>query len=147
MYDIHDEIDKYRWNPKFNTGYREIDENNRYLIKRLNDIFIFLLFANEPITKLAIHLSDLIDFTALTLEGQELLMLRIKYPNVYDHINLHYSFIQAIQELKNAFAKLGPSEQFIVLLMNVYGNWLINHINNDDINIARYIESTSINLL
>jgi len=130
----------YLWNSTLETGHKKIDEQHRQLFNKLNDInaaFRNGKGAEEIFTTLAF----LTEYTVMHFATEEELMEKNDYPDYAVHKKNHDDFKATAGELTQKLRKDGPSEDFIVDVTAVIGDWLISHIRIDDIKMASYVLS------
>ena len=120
-----------------------IDEQHRELIKRVNEMGgigtrIFdlgeveknLVFFRMYIIK---HFAD-----------EEELQLRIGYPGYERHRGLHQQFVEEYKRFVADYQKNGSSMSFMLHFNRAVIQWVSQHIQEEDLEIARYVHANNI---
>ncbi len=138
-----DNSEKIVWNSDYDTGVEEMDEQHRILVNTINEAREKLskdasLEALENITR------DLLSYALYHFETEEEMMQEHDYKaysqEEYEtHMKQHRDFSAQVVAVRESI-KLGnpiTKEDLIEFLMS----WLINHINNTDKKLARFVNS------
>ena len=131
----------YIWSPLFKTGHEIIDEQHRQLFDALNNI-ASAFRKGKGADEISKTLAFLVEYTLIHFSTEEELMENKKYPKYLAHKKCHDDFKVTAVELLKKFQEEGPSEDFIVNVTIIIGDWLISHIKIDDIKMVSYINST-----
>lgn len=133
-------MDLIYWRDSYNVGNQVVDEQHKYLVKLINDLF-HALGAKDGDDKLKIIFIELVNYTINHFTGEESLMSAAKYSALVAHKAEHLYFINKIRELKGKFNQ-GDSKAKLETL-NFLKDWLLEHISGtdkkafDEINKAR----------
>ncbi|WP_028578834.1 bacteriohemerythrin [Desulfogranum japonicum] len=121
------------WNPAFDTGLDEIDNQHKQLIQYLND----LTQAMDDQDTLAVKgvITGIVDYTLSHFAFEETLMMEAKYPYAKAHKSVHEMFIKRVSKFQN---RLESGEDIKEELHGVLKGWLIQHIQRDD---AAYVKT------
>lgn len=122
-------MDLIYWRDSYNVGNQKVDEQHKYLVKLINDLF-HALGAKDGDDKLKIIFIELVNYTINHFTGEESLMSAAKYPALFAHKNEHLYFINKIKELKGKFNQ-GDNKAKLETL-NFLKDWLLNHISGTD---------------
>jgi hemerythrin len=130
----------YYWNKNLETGCKVMDDQHRELIAAvytLNE----LNRAGRPHNEILEILLFLISSINNHLREEEALQIRFQYPEYGRHKNGHYAF----RLRANEFVQKLMSESFTMECVNeattYIGDWLINHIKEDDFPVAAFIQN------
>jgi len=130
----------YIWNPNLETGHAKIDEQHRQLFNTLNKMAT--AFLEERGGEVVLDtLAFLTDYTVMHFETEENLMTKHNYPDFIAHKQCHGYFKDIVSDLTKRLHDEGPSEDLVVTITAVIGDWLISHIRVDDIKMASFINS------
>lgn len=134
-----------RWESKYKTGYKRIDEQHKELVNIINDLYSIGVESNIEDENVKKSLSDIlkraIDYATYHFSYEEKIMSAIDYSIAKDHITKHRGFSVKVVDEVNMYEN-GNSiviEDFIKFLRD----WLINHIMVDD---KKFVEELKIKL-
>ena len=122
------------------TGNEMIDTQHKELIARINKLL--LLCENEkPAQREAVETLDyLADYTEFHFAAEEKLQEECGYPLLDAHKAQHAKFVKAVDELREMLEEEeGPSEAFVEAVKKNVVDWLLNHIQVWDKQIAEFI--------
>lgn len=117
------------WRDSYNVGNQKVDEQHKYLVQLINDLF-HALGAKDGDEKLKIIFIELVNYTINHFTGEESLMSASKYSGLMAHKTEHLYFINKIKELKAKFNQ-GDNKAKLETL-NFLKDWLLNHISGTD---------------
>jgi len=130
----------YLWNSVLETGHEKIDEQHKQLFIALNDIANAFKEGTGP-QELFKTIEFLTSYTVMHFTTEEDLMEKYDYPGYKTHKQCHEDFKVTVTELTQQLQEKGPSEDLIVNVTAVIGDWLISHIRVDDIKMASFLKS------
>ncbi|WP_157154525.1 bacteriohemerythrin [Brachyspira murdochii] len=123
-----------KWETKFQTGYKRIDDQHKELVNIINDLYetgVVGDLSNEYVRRsFNAIIKRTIDYATYHFSYEEKIMKAINYSIARDHISKHRSFSIKVVEEVNKYEN-GDNlviEDFIDFLKN----WLINHIIVED---------------
>lgn len=123
-----------KWRDSYSTGIEEIDDEHKFLVKLINNIFIAVRDKNEQASGLT--LDELITYTQVHFDHEEKLMAKANYPNLEEHKIIHKKLLEKVNEykylLENSDAKI-LQELYIFLR-----EWLMDHIMKEDMAFKVY---------
>ncbi|WP_028329034.1 bacteriohemerythrin [Brachyspira alvinipulli] len=128
------EVKWIRWENKYKTGYKRIDDQHKELVNIINDLYSIGVdgdFDNEEVKK---SFSDIlkraIDYATYHFSYEEKIMSAIDYSASKDHITRHRAFSVKVVDEVNMYENGNKIviEDFITFLRD----WLINHIMVED---------------
>lgn len=123
-----------KWDNKYQTGYKRIDDQHRELVNIINDLYetgVVGDLSNEYVRRsFNAIIKRTIDYATYHFSYEEKIMKAINYSIAKEHISKHRSFSIKVVEEVNKYDN-GDNlviEDFIEFLKN----WLINHIIVED---------------
>lgn len=127
------------WNDNLKIGVPLIDQEHRELCDRIDKL---LAACNQGHGKdeLLNTVSFLESYTYKHFGDEEKLQRASAYPKVAEHKKLHDFFKGKIAELKNEIATNGVNIATISKTNYFLMDWLINHIQKVDSELAQYIK-------
>lgn len=130
----------YLWSPVLETGHDKIDEQHKQLLEALNGIANAFKqgTGDEELLK---TLAFLTNYTVMHFTTEEDLMKEYDYHGYQSHRKTHEDFKVIVSQLTQRLQKEGPSEDLIVTVTAIIGDWLISHIRVDDVRMAKFIKS------
>lgn len=140
---MSNEIKDIKWKKDYETGVEEIDDQHHILVNTLNEANE-LLTKNYSLENLQNITKDLLSYALYHFEEEEELMNTYKYkdeaPQEYDsHMKQHRDFSTKVVEVRDSLkaGNLIEQEELISFLFN----WLINHINNTDKKLGKFLQN------
>ncbi|MGN0355032.1 MAG: bacteriohemerythrin [Muricoprocola sp.] len=123
------------------TGNELIDSQHQELIARVNKLTDALSTTKEK--NVAVQTLDfLMDYTEFHFAAEEKLQEEKEYPELEAHKELHKSFVQAVDELRNMLEEEeGPSDAFVAAVNKNVVDWLKNHIQGCDKKVADFVKA------
>ncbi len=122
----------FEWKSDYETGDSTVDEQHQYLFKLANSLLVTGTLVCKPI------IMELYEYTRVHFKDEEKIMKEFKYPALEDHKKLHINLISNLNNLSENFIE---SEEARDDLAAVFGNWIINHILNEDLRFANFVAS------
>lgn len=120
------------WKEQYKLGVDSIDEQHMELFGLVNN----LAFADVHSIKLSVM--ELFSYTRRHFHQEEELMAKEQYLGLDHHRNLHDKLIAELSEItRNGLNEEGEVERF----RQFVGNWLKEHILNDDMDFVRFHKS------
>jgi hemerythrin-like metal-binding protein len=128
---------EFIWSSDLDTGDISIDQQHKKLFSYLNNL-IRAENSNEPRSKsVKTTLDNLIEYTVIHFEEEELVLERSGYPNLLGHQKLHIEFANKATELKERFEN---GEEILSELITFVQNWLVIHIKQVDIQALKFLK-------
>jgi hemerythrin len=128
------------WRKEFETGNPTIDSQHKQLVEMYNR-FMKACAYDKSIAELEEMLRFICKYTVDHFIDEEVWQQRIKYPEFKKHKQVHDSFKQSIFNVQSKFKREGASCTIVAALSKEIGEWLINHIFNEDLKVAAYSKS------
>ena len=86
-------------------------------------------------------LDFLMDYTEFHFKDEEKLQEEHQYPLLQAHKDQHAKFVQAVEDLRNMLEEEeGPTEAFVEAVKKNVVEWLLNHIQIWDKQVAAYVQ-------
>ena len=128
------EVKWIKWENKYKTGYKRIDDQHKELVNIINDLYSIGIESNLESEEVKKSFSNIlkraIDYATYHFSYEEKIMNAIDYSVAKDHITKHRAFSVKVVDEVNMYEN-GNSiaiEDFITFLRD----WLINHIMVED---------------
>ena len=119
----------YRWGPEFSVYIRGIDNQHRYLVVTLNNLYRYLL-SGQPRKILDPTLDALADYTKFHFRSEERLFDKYGYPRAEGHRKQHRFFVTKVDDFME---KYQANEQKLTLeVLHFLADWVKNHILTSD---------------
>lgn len=117
------------------TGIREIDDQHAQLMKCLADLNAFVGGSYE-FAAVFTTTRALIDYVRLHFAYEEKLLRSWNYPGIDEHIAEHRTLEADVQ---NLWAQVESGDETLGGgLVTTIQNWIVNHINGEDIQYAKF---------
>jgi hemerythrin len=130
------------WNDNLVTGNDSIDEQHKELFRRVDTL---LEACNQRKGKEEVHnlLRFLGDYVKTHFAMEENLQKKSGYPHYRAHKEQHDDFIRVLEALVQQFNAEGATLPLVIQTNQSVVNWLINHINVKDKDLAAYLRTSS----
>lgn len=128
----------FTWSEDLATGVADIDSQHKELIAKVNEL---LAACNEGRDRDEIgkYLDFLCEYIAFHFAAEEREMTGRQYPGLAAHEAQHEQFKTQVNDLFQQFAKHGASVQVVLMTIHASGTWLVNHIQQTDKEMARFL--------
>jgi len=128
------------WNEKLATGNSVIDNQHKELFARFDSL---LTACNERKGKDEVYnlLQFLGDYVKSHFALEERLQQESNYPHYGEHKAQHEGFIRDLQGLESQLKQEGASLSLVIQTNQTMVNWLIQHINITDREMAGYLRT------
>ena len=130
----------YTWSSALETGHPLIDSQHKELIKTVNELFNECTRGNaaDQISKIV---DFLVSYTKRHFSEEEALQRQSGYPDYQNHCQLHANFVKTMMELTTELKQSGPTPTIINKLIRGVGDWLVNHIQQQDTKVAAHAKA------
>lgn len=141
---MEDNVQEIKWESRFNTRYKRVDDQHKELVNILNKLYILVM--NKDISKddvaeeLNNIIKDTVDYVAYHFSTEEAIMKAIDYSGFKSHVVKHRNFTNKVLEEVNNY-KIGKEidiKGFTMFLRD----WLFNHIVVEDKVFINEVKST-----
>jgi hemerythrin len=122
----------FEWRDEYCTGDSTVDEQHQYLFKLADSLGVTGASECKPI------IIELYEYTRVHFKAEEEIMAEFKYPSLEDHKKLHKNLVSSLNDLSEQF---NDSEKSRDDLAEIFGNWIINHILNEDLRFADFVST------
>ena len=137
-----------KWEDKYNTGYKRIDDQHIELIEIANDLYDYLEHKDSKDEELKNAfknaLKKTVDYIDYHLHYEEKIMHAIKYDKLLDHSKYHREFTNEIYNYVKLYEN-GSSDS-INSLLKYLKEWFLNHILKTDKEFVREMKNILKNL-
>jgi len=125
----------WKWDPSLSIGIDVIDEQHKRIIQYINDLNI--AFVYNKMYMIEEVLDKLIDYTQVHFSFEEQLMEEAGFSSLELHKKSHDAFIDRIIFFKERYEN---GENIAKQLRNDLQLWLINHIQQDDVDYKEPVQ-------
>ncbi|BES80559.1 bacteriohemerythrin [Pyrodictium abyssi] len=119
----------YRWGPEFSVYIRGVDNQHRYLVTVLNNLYISIL-AGEEKKVVDETLNSLVDYTKFHFRSEEKLFDKYGYPRAESHRRQHEGFVKKVAEFMEQYE--AGEKQLTLSILHFLSEWVKNHILTSD---------------
>ncbi len=134
---------KIEWDDSFSIKNAEIDSQHKKWIEIFNEMHDKMLENSiKDANSIAIlSLTKMLDYARYHFSTEESFMTRIDYPDIVRHIRKHKDFDTKIYQMTRDL----QSEEIILNseILSIIKDWLINHIQSEDIKLGLYAAAKS----
>ena len=123
----------FEWKEEYSTGDSTVDEQHQYLFNLANRIIVA-----KPSQCKSIIL-ELFQYTKVHFKAEEKIMAEFNFPELDNHRELHNNLITNLNKL---YEKFDESIEYRNNLIEFFGNWIVNHILNEDLRFANFVADT-----
>jgi|SRR6185369_9910030 len=126
------------WNKDLETGNSNIDNQHKELFRRFDSLMDACnqRKGKEELCKVLFFLGD---YVRTHFAMEEELQLKSSYPQYPAHKEQHEGFIKDLEKLDQQFKTEGATLSLVIQTNQSMVNWLINHINVKDKDLAAYL--------
>jgi hemerythrin len=126
---------KLKWENRYNTGIREIDQQNRCLVEMLNRL-MDQEYMNDDYDAVEKVLCKLMTYANSNFYVESSYMKRHAYPDLDNHIRQHVEFKQRIRQFYLDAVSRKPEvlKEILIYLME----WLADYILNSEQNFKAF---------
>lgn len=131
-------VKEYTWDDSLATGNEKIDSQHKILFQRINALL--MACANgKGRAEIADTLQFLKEYTKEHFDDEEVLQRKYNYPDKVNHRQYHEGFKKVIERLGKELEEQGPTVVLIGKVNQNIGGWLVNHIQKEDVKVAKHI--------
>ena len=120
----------YEWKSDYLTGDSTVDEQHQYLFKLANRVHSTNPKDCKPI------ILELYKYTRVHFKAEEAIMSEFKFNDLENHKKYHENLISRLNDLSDNFTDSRDDRDDLVAF---FGNWIVNHILNEDLRFANFI--------
>lgn len=130
---------KIEWQPRYETGIPEIDEDHRRLVGLINDLDD-VLEDDGDLQRIGMVIDALVDYTDYHFTREEALMAKVGYAEVVEHTLAHAQFGHFLGELVGA-CMLQPGRDTASGVRDYLQEWLVDHILVEDMKFVALVRA------
>lgn len=128
----------FTWTKDLETGNAQIDAEHKELIRAINNL-ITACSAGNGRNELNRTMDFLEQYTKTHFQHEQTLQLQSGYPDYANHKKYHEGFIKVVDNLSARLKSEGASIMLVGEINRQLAGWLVNHIKNEDVKVARHI--------
>jgi len=126
------------WSISYELGNEHVDSQHRRLFEIVSELIEACINGTEK-EELRKTLDFLVDYTVQHFRDEEALQVECNYPDYEKHRQLHEDFKATVGTLIRSYRENGSTEELSANLHVVIAQWLVNHIQREDMKIGKYI--------
>ena len=130
---------KYTLTPDLETGNKQIDNEHRELLKRINRLFDACSIGQGR-EEIWPSLLFLLDYVEIHFRHEDALQRSVNYPGYPEHHAFHEGYAEKLRALADAIPPYGVTDADLSALSRCFGI-LLNHVRTDDKKLSAYIQS------
>jgi len=131
----------FAWNSALETGHPIIDSQHKELINAINNL-LAACQQGQAADKVGATVDFLVSYTKRHFGEEEMLQQKSNYPDYAPHRSLHEAFVKVMTDLSVELKQSGPTPSIINKIIRNAGDWLVNHILQQDSKVAAHLKST-----
>ncbi len=124
------------WNPAWETGIRSIDQQHRELLNQI-EALMSAIHVNEAEARVPGLLAFLASYVDQHFQDEEAAMAAAGYPGLGAHRLIHDQMRRDVSQLLRRYE--ADSSAITDEVLDFLTNWLINHINEEDRQMAQHL--------
>lgn len=128
-----------KWKPSYAIGIERIDEQHKHLfdLAEQTEELLELPDHMDKYDEIVSIVQELKDYVVYHFEEEEKLLLEMKYNKYFTHRIQHQDFVVAMEKL-NIYEIDANQKEELLKIINIVGNWLVNHVLDEDAKWAKY---------
>lgn len=126
------------WKDSYKIGVPRIDNEHKQLCDQI-DVLFAACSQGKGRAEVIPTLDFLVDYTATHFLHEEELQRQSSYPKFKEHKAIHDAFINQVKSMKDEVEKQGASISSVFKVNTMISQWLINHIQIVDKELANYV--------
>ena len=126
------------WDKKFELGNIQVDRQHKSLCDMVNNL-IRQCEQGKAAEMVEETIAFLTDYTTHHFDSEEALQLEIGYPGYIEHKKIHEDFKITVGKILQSYKENGSSDQLAIDIREILIEWLLDHIQNEDMKIGAYI--------
>lgn len=126
------------WTEDLAVGFGRIDTQHKELFFRYNNLIVA---CKEGKGKEAIStmLDFMIEYVSVHFAEEERFMTLYRYPDQVAHRQQHRELFDKVEEVRHELQEKGPTVGVVTAINHTLLNWLIRHVKQTDIELARFL--------
>jgi hemerythrin len=130
----------FTWTSALETGHTLIDSQHKELIDVINKL-LTACQQGQGADQVGQTVDFLVSYTKKHFSEEEALQQKSNYPDYANHRTYHATFVQTITDLSTELKQSGATPMLINKIVRNVGEWLINHIQQQDTKVAAHLKS------
>ena len=126
---------EFQWDPNFNIGIKEIDEQHQSLIILVNKLKANK--ENHNANNIVDLIKEVINYTKQHFSDEENHMAANNYDGLENHKKLHREFVNEIKRLLSESNQIDFTSELYFTLVN----WIIEHIKKEDYQYGQFLKT------
>ncbi|MCE1246678.1 MAG: bacteriohemerythrin [Firmicutes bacterium] len=129
-----------QWSYELETGFEEIDNQHKELIKKLNELFEAMgkfYHKEEAIQGITVFLSEYVTYH---FKSEEALMEKYDYPGMELHKIEHNLLTKSVMDFQQHLNEKGLSIACLAKIQSFLINWFVNHVQQVDKLLAAFLK-------
>lgn len=126
------------WQPSYETGVEEIDQQHRELFEKGNEFFKSVEKSKNPEEHIII-LNYLVEYVKFHFNTEEKMMKRKKYSLAPTHKDNHVKLVQELVRIYTKLINQGYSSALSQEIFEFLQGWFVNHIHIYDRKLAEFL--------
>lgn len=132
----------YEFTDELRTGNDTIDEQHMQLFEYINNL-LQACAEGKGRSEISRAMLFLKEYTDEHFSAEEKLQNKYKYPDRVNHKRYHETFKNTIRELSDELERDGATIALVGKINRSVGDWLVNHVKNQDKKVAAHIAKSS----
>ncbi len=129
------------WNEFYELGIEKVDEQHKKLVDMINKLYdAFMEGKAQDVTDEILH--EMEQYADYHFKAEEAIFSKYNYPDKEEHISIHAEFFEKTNYYKSTHSS--GEENVHYELMNFLKDWLLNHIQGEDVKYADYFKEHNI---
>jgi hemerythrin len=129
----------FEWNDDLRTDIRDIDDQHKELFSRINRLLEACSRSTDR-DEIGRYLNFLREYVTFHFAAEEREMTGHRYPALPGHEAEHEHFKKQVNKLHQQFSEHGWSIQVLLTTVRSSGEWLVNHIQKTDRELAAFLK-------
>jgi hemerythrin len=130
-----------RWNDSLATGNTEIDSQHQEIFRRVDEL-LGACKEGKGRQKVGETIGFLAEYVVKHFAAEERIQQKHAFPRYPEHKAMHERFIKDFGKLKEQFEQEGPTLSLVMSTNKTVVEWLLNHIEREDKQIAAHIKAS-----
>ena len=132
-------MEKVEWNDSFSIGIDLIDEQHKMLIEHLQAV-TEAIESSQGEGTIAKTLDFLLNYTHFHFSEEEKQMIKLHYPELDQHRQLHKEFKNSVEELVEDYEQEGAVKDIANHIRDFLFNWFVKHIEEADQKLGQFLK-------
>ena len=126
------------WNEDLAVGFGRIDEQHKELFERYNNL-IQSCREGDGREAIGVMLEFMVEYVTVHFAEEDRFMVRYNYPERGEHLAAHRELFDHVNNVRRELQECGPTVAVITSINHTMLAWLIRHVKQTDIKLARFL--------